>query len=103
MLPTFAAICPRCRDFPFKIMGKTSAAFCPKGLQNCCCRMRGIRPTCRDDWVAIMSSQNGAADCNVTVAKGSFLRSTSLDTRPALKPEAPYGEAAVTSAESGVC
>ena len=51
--------CPRCRDyrckypstrrqenvgqnFPSKTMRNCSAAFCPKGLQNFCCRMGGI-------------------------------------------------------------
>ena len=115
-----ATICPRCRDnrvphyrppeagkidrnISSRMMRNISAAFCPKGLQNFCCRMGGVCPTCRDDWVERVSSQNGATEPSVNVAKGSFLRSTSPDSHSVAGPGAPCGEAAVTSAESGVC
>ena len=118
--PEITAICPRCRDdryritsaqrreyfdrsVPSKLMRIFSAAFCPKGLQNVCCRMGGICPTCRDDWVVRVSSQNGTPELSVNVAKGNFSRSTSPDAQSPLNPRAPCGKAAVTSAESGVC
>ena len=49
-----------------------------------------------------MSSQTGTPELSVNKAKGSFLRSTSPDSYSEAGPGMPYGEAAVTSAESGM-
>ena len=50
-----------------------------------------------------MSSQTGTPELSMNMAKGSFLRSTSPDSYSEAGPGMPYGEAAVTSAESGIC